>query len=341
MALRIPAMLGAVVAIALTWAGAVNAEPFKIRVGWVQTPGHLAPVIEALGKKHPEIFKHLGQSYVMQAVRFNGTTPQIQAIAINELEIGSQSSTALALAIANAKLPLRVVSDVLQDGHEGYFSELFIVKADGGINKVEDIKGKRVATNAIGSASDSAMRAMFRQKGIKDTDFTTVETNFATMPAMIEGGKVDMIGVLPQFAKGIVGNDKYKTLFTARDAVGPTQSVMWAIKSETIQAHRAAFVDFFEDHIRAIHWLLDPANRKDAVALCAEVTKIPAEDLGYVFTKADFYRAPDARPEIALAQKEIDENVKLGVVPKPIQINPEYVDLSLIEDAKKQLDSGK
>ena len=30
-----------------------RAEPLKIRVGWVVTPGHLAPLIEELGKRNP------------------------------------------------------------------------------------------------------------------------------------------------------------------------------------------------------------------------------------------------------------------------------------------------
>ncbi|HEX3861166.1 MAG TPA: ABC transporter substrate-binding protein [Stellaceae bacterium] len=317
---------------------AAQADPLQIRVGWVQTPGHLAPLVEALGKKHPEVFKHLGKSYTMQAIRFNGTTPQIQAQAINELEVASQAASALALSITNAHLDARVVADVLQDGHEGYFSQYYVVKADGPIKKIEDVKGHRIATNTIGSASDSAMRTMFHRHGIKDSDFTTVETNFATMPAMLEGGKVDMIGVLPQFAKGFIGNDKYKVLFTARDAVGPSEAVMWAMRADFIAAHRPVMVDFFEDHIRAVRWFLDPANHDDAIALAADVTKLPADNLAYAFTKADFYRSPDARPEIALAQKEIDESVELGVLPKRVEIAPKYVDLSLIEEAKARID---
>src|SRR5262249_33444000 len=151
-------------------------------------------------------------------------------------------------------------------------------------------------------------------------------------------GKVDMIGVLPQFAKGIVDNPKYRVLFTARDAVGPTQAVMWAIRADVIAAHRAAFVDFFADQIRARRWFQDPKNHDEAVAICAEVTKLPAETLGYVFTKGDFYRSPDLVPEIGLVQKEIDEAVALKVLPKPVTIAPRYVDLSLIEDAKQRVD---
>ena len=317
---------------------AARADPLTIRVGWVQTPGHLAPLIEALGQSHPQVFQHLGKSYVMQAVRFAGTTPEIQAQAIGELEVASLAPSSLALAITNAHLDERVVADVLQDGQPGYFAYPYVVRAADPIDKVEDLRGRRVATNAIGSASDSAMRAMFRRHGIKDSDVTTVETNFSNMPAMLDGGKVDLIGLLPQFAKGIVDNDKYRVLFTTRDAVGPTQAIMWTIRADLIAAHRAAFVDFFEDHIRAVRWFLDSKNHGEAVAIAADVTKLPKEKLDYAFGSADFYRSPDARPDMASVQKEIDETVELGVLPRRVEISPQYLDLSLIEDAKRRID---
>ena len=37
-------------------------------------------------------------------------------------------------------------------------------------------------------------------------------------------------------------------------------------------------------------------------------------------------------------QKEIDEAVELKVLPKRVEISPKYVDLSLIEEAKKRID---
>src|SRR5205823_1550045 len=315
---------------------AALADPMPIRVGWVVTPGHLAPLIEALGKREAGVFKHLGQSYALQTTRFQGTTPQIQAQAIGDLDVAALSTAALALAITNAKLEERVVADVVADGVEGFFTENYVVAADSPIKTIEDIKGKRIATNAIGSASDAAMRTMFRKHGIKDSDFTTVETNFANMPAMLDGGKVDLIGVLPQFSKGIIGNDKYRVLFTGGDAVGPIQAVMWAMRAEVIAANRPALVDFFEDHIRAVRWFLDERNREAALDITAAVTKLPKADLAFAFTKDDFYHSPDARPELDTVQREIDRAVELGVLPKEVQIVPKHVDLSLIEEAKKR-----
>jgi ABC-type nitrate/sulfonate/bicarbonate transport system substrate-binding protein len=333
--------LAAAAAIAIGVLGLVTvarAEPLTIRVGWVVTPGHLAPLIEELGKRHPEVFKHLGKSYVMEAVHFRGTTPEIQAQAIGELEVASFSTAAVALAVTNAHLDERIVADVVADGMEGYFSENFVVRTDSGINKVEDLKGKRVATNAIGSASDAAMRTMLHRHGVKDSGVTTVEANFSNMPAMLEGSKVDLIGVLPQFAHGIIGNSKYKVLFTGKDAVGPTQAVVWVMRAELIAAHRPVFVDFMEDHIRARRWLLDPKNREEAIAITSHVTKQSKDLLAFAFTKDDFYRSPDARPDLVSTQKTIDQAVELKVLPKSVQVSPKYVDLSLIEEAKKRID---
>src|SRR5436305_14829167 len=106
---------------------AASADPMPIRVGWVVTPGHLAPLIEALGKREPGVFKHLGQTYVLQTTRFQGTTPQIQAQAIGELEMAALSTAALALSISNAHLDQPVVADVVADGVPGYFTENYVV----------------------------------------------------------------------------------------------------------------------------------------------------------------------------------------------------------------------
>jgi len=314
------------------------ADPLPIHIGWAQAPGHLAPLLDELAKRHPDVMPHQGKSYAAEAVRFNGSTPQITAMASGSLEIAAFAPSSLALAISNAHLDVRVVSDVIQTGTNGYFDQPYMVRKDGPITKVEDVKGKRVATNAIGSASDAAMRVMFHKHGLKDSDFTSVEANFANMVAMIDDDKVDLIAVMPQFQHKLETAGKYKTLFTMGDAVGPTQTVLWAMRADFIKAHRPALVDFFEDHISGVRWFLDPKNRDEALAIAQAVTKQSADDLAYAFTKGDFYRSPDCAPKMKAAQADIDESAKLGVIPAAIKLEPQYVDLSLIRDAKKRLD---
>ncbi len=312
--------------------------PVQINIGWAQAPGHLAPLLDVLAQKHPDIMPHDGKTYIAKAVRFKGSTPQIQAMAANELQIAAFAPSSLALAITNAHLDVRVVSDVIQTGAHGYFDQPYMVRKDGPIKNVVDVKGKRIATNAIGSASDAAMRVMFHKHGVEDTQFTTVEANFANMVSMIEENKVDLIAVMPQFEHKLDEAGKYRTLFTMGQAIGPSQTVLWAMREDFIKAHRPALVDFFEDHIRAVRWFLDPKNRAEALAIAEEVTKQKPEDLAYAFTKKDFYRSPDCVPNIRAAQEDISEAAKLKVIPAAVKLEPKYVDLSLIEEAKKRID---
>lgn len=320
--------------------GLGHADPLRIRIGWAQAPGHLAPLISELQRRHPEVFTHFGESYVAEPFRFQGSTPQIVALAVGDLEVAAFGSSALALAVINAHLDVRIVADVIQDGVAGHYSQPYEVRKDGPIQSIEDVKGRRIATNAIGSASDAAMRIVLHRHGVLDADITSVETNFANMPAMIEDGKVDLIALLPQFAPRIEASGRYRALFRINDAFGNMQTVHWAMRADFIAAHRAAVVDFFEDHIRALRWFLDPANRADALAIAAEVTKLPPDNLAYCFTQGDWYRSPDARPEVKAIQIEIDESAKLGILPSAIQLEPTYVDLSLIADAKHRIDGN-
>jgi sulfonate transport system substrate-binding protein len=317
---------------------AAQAAPLELHIGWAQTPGHLAPLEQELAKRHPELFPNEGKTYIAEPVFYQGGTPQITALATGDLEIAALGSTALALGVNNAGLDLRIVADVIQDGTDGHFSVSYLVRKDGPIKTIEDLKNHRLVVNAIGSSSDSPLRVMLHEHGIADKDVTVIEASFANMPAMIEDGKVDLITILPQFAGDLAKTGEYRVLFTAADAHGPMQNVHWAMRADFIAAHRAALVDFFEGHIRAVRWFLDPKNRPEALDIAEKVTKQPAEKLAYVFTKGDFYRSPDARPDIDAVQRETDEAVKMGIIAKGIEVSPAHVDLSLIADAKRRIE---
>src|SRR6266446_6056655 len=224
------------------------AEAVKIRLSYVVPIANWASML--VEKK--DLAKNLGKSYQLEITRFAGTPPQITALAAGELDIANLTYPTLPIAIQNAGMDdLRVIADEFQDGNAGFYSNEFMVLADGPIKKIEDLKGKPVATNAAGSAVDIAMRAMLRKHGLEDKrDYTIVEAPFPTMRAMLAEKKVDLIpGVLP-FSLDPELRRIARTLFVQRDAIGVTQMIVWTARKPFIDRNRPALVDFMEDTLR-------------------------------------------------------------------------------------------
>jgi ABC-type nitrate/sulfonate/bicarbonate transport system substrate-binding protein len=336
MNLLVKSMAAAALVVSLGSASGASADPFKIRVGWVTAPTHMQPIIDELQNRHPELFPHYGKSYTVESIHFRGTPPQITALATNELDIAALGPEALALAVVNAHLDVRMIADVFQDGVPGYQSITYVVRADSPFHKVEDLKGHVIGTNAIGSFGDSAMRIMMRMHGLSDNDFTSVEVNFNTMPAMLDEKKVDLINLLPKFHY-MLKEGKYRILFEAKDGEGRIEAVLWAMQAKNLAAHRAAVVDFLEDHIRAVRYLTDPKHHDEAVAICAAVTKAPPKTLEYVYSKSDSYHDPNGKPDVEGTQHALDVELKYGLIKKTIQVAPKYVDLGPVEEAAKRL----
>jgi ABC-type nitrate/sulfonate/bicarbonate transport system substrate-binding protein len=319
----------------LMLSAAAQAEPVKIRMSWVAPIANWGSIL--LEKK--DLAQHLGKSYTLETVHYQGTPQSITAIANNELEVASLAYSSLAIAIENAGLSdLRVIADEFQDGVPGYFSTEFYVQKDSPIQKVEDLKGKVVGTNGGGSAVDIAVRAMLKEHGLEDKrDYTMLEGPLPAMPAMLLEKKADLIpGVLPFSLNPKLKSDG-RILFHQSDALGVTQMIVLTARESFIQKNRAAMVDFMEDTLRIVRWYLDPANHEEVAKIAAKITKAPPERFGWLFTKQDTYRDPDLMPNLDALQKNIDETQKLGFIKQKIDIK-NYADLSLVKEAIARVD---
>jgi sulfonate transport system substrate-binding protein len=137
--------------------------------------------------REKDLARHFGQSYALDPVHYVGTPPMITALANDQIEIANLAYSTLGIAVENAGLDdMRVVADEFQDGVDDYYSEEYMVRNDSPIQKVEDLKGRVVATNAAGSAVDVAMMAMLHKHGLEpNRDYTVVEAPLPAMKAML------------------------------------------------------------------------------------------------------------------------------------------------------------
>jgi sulfonate transport system substrate-binding protein len=322
-------------AIFLIAAANVRAEPLKIRVAYVVPVTNIASILFA----KEGIAKNSGKTYVFDATRYQASTTQIVALANGELDIALLGFTSLPLAIENARMNnLRAIVGELQDGAPGYYSNEFAVLADGPVRRVEDLKGKIVATNAQGSAVDIGMRARLLKSRLEfKRDYTIIEAQFAAMRAILTEQKADLVPNVPPFSQHPDMVKSARTLFTQADGIGVSELGLWVARADYIEKNRAVLRDLLEDYLRMVRFYTDPANHDEAVAIAAAFMKLPpATFQDWLFTKKDYYRDPTGGVDVGSLQRTYDIQKELGFLKTGIEAG-RYVDLSMIEEASKRL----
>jgi len=310
------------------------ADPLTIRMGYVVPISDLPSLL--LEKK--DLAKHLDKSYRLEITRYAGTPPMVTALAAGEVDVADLAYPTLPIAIQNAGIAdLKVIADGFQDGAPGHYSNEFMVLTDGPVKKVVDLKGKVVASNAIGSGVDIAMRAMLHKHGLEDKrDYSVIEAPFPTMKAMLMEKKADLVSAVLPFALDPQLRGMARPLFTSKDAVGISEFTMWTARKDFIAKNRAALVDFMEDALTILRWYLDPANHAAAVEIFSRVTKQPPERLGWAYTEKDYFRDRNLLPDLVALQRNVDLTRDLGFIKASFDVAKQS-DLSLVQEAAKRL----
>ena len=328
--------LAAVAAVGFAAATAAQAQqPVKVRIAWVVPVANSPTILYEI----PSILKHKGKSYDIDLVRFQGTPPMITALQAGELDIALFAFSTFALAVQNANMQdLRVIADEAQEGVDGYFTSPYNVLKDSPIQKVEDLKGKVVASVGPGAAVDIAMRAMLKRHGLEDKrDYTVVEVGFPNMRAMLADKKADLISSVLPFAGDPELLKIARPLFTVRDALqGPSQFVVWAARESFLQKNKDVMNDLMEDSARALHFYMDPKNREQFLEVASRVSKQPQSAFGFAYTKNDLYRDPNFRPNLESLQRAVDVLPELGLLKAKMDVT-KYADLSYVEEAARRL----
>lgn len=325
-------LIGCIVALA-----PANSQPVEIRIGWnVPPPLQMVPIWTT----KPGITVHHGKSYVLKPVYFRGSPLMITALAANEVDVVMLGPSQMNLAVANAGFnDLRIIADEILDGHPGYYSTSYFVLKDSGINSPADLKGKAVATFAIGSSTDIAARNYLQKQGLDHgRDYSILEAAPPNQKALLFEKKAAIAALIPPYAYDPEVSEKARVLFTARDGYGKAVSAAyWQAREGFIAKNRAAMVDMLEDYLRLGRWYWNPANRKDALQIVSDMTKAPVSALeGFSLTNKDAYRPPDEIPDLESGQLVIQAQKRLGLAKGEIDLKA-FADLSMIKEAAQRL----
>jgi NitT/TauT family transport system substrate-binding protein len=316
-------LAGATALAASAWPRRAGAAPLAIRYA---TGGGIGPneieTIIFLDYLKQNVLPNYGKAYTLDMTFTRGSPEAAQLIAAGQVDIAVLSSPAFATVIAKGAVPdgISIISDNFQDGHPGYATNSFLVLESSPIKAVADLKGKKVAINAFGSAIDLALRVALKRAGLDPRrDLEIVEVGFPNIGAALRERRVDCGGMVIPFLPVEMAKGGMRVLFTAGDTLGPSAVVFQVAADPFIRAHADVLRAFLADYVAGLTWYYDPKNRDKALDLAADFMKSPRDILAsYFITPRDYYRDPNGCLAVAAVQRPIDAMLEYQLIGTPV-----------------------
>jgi NitT/TauT family transport system substrate-binding protein len=120
---------------------------------------------------------------------------------------------AVSIALANQQgFNLRLIPPTLDDKRSPPGQTASLVKSDGPVKSVADLKGRRIGVNTINSVNWLYDRAFLRKHGLDPSQVTYVEIPFPSMIDALARGSVDAINVAQPFHRIAVNSGQARVL---------------------------------------------------------------------------------------------------------------------------------
>lgn len=146
------------------------------------------------------------------------------------------------------------------------------------INSLADLKGKTVAVDALNTAYAFQLYEMLRQKGLNKGDYEvkSVGGTGQRMEALTKDKTYAAAIMNPPFS---IRAEKagLKSLGAVADAIGAYQGSAAFVLRTWGTANADTVVKYAQAYIEGMRWMLNPANKGEAVALLVDRLKLPQD----------------------------------------------------------------
>jgi ABC-type nitrate/sulfonate/bicarbonate transport system substrate-binding protein len=270
-----------------------------------------------------------GKRYELKQILFQANPERFQAYLAGEIDGGT--APGLAIIFANEQgVDMKLVASVcLEAAGEQYFTTTYMVKADGPVKSIQDLKGGTIGVVGIKTATDLWARAGLLNAGlVPDRDVKVVPMAFPAIGEAVRSGKVSAGTFVQPFYSAEMAKGGLRKLFTATEAVGYDHELLDLFFSEKfLKQHPDAVRAFLADYVAVTKYYL--ANMQQA--------KTDLHKAGFVRTPlpiylkvSDWKRDPNARVDVeSLKKLAIFMREKLNWLEKPVNVEA-MVDLSYL-----------
>jgi len=209
------------------------------------------------------------------------------------------------------------------------------------IKSVADLRGKKIAVDALTTGYAFILREMIARAGMTDADVTYERTGGGPMrlKAMLEGNY--SAGLLATPLDRIAADQGFTKLGTARDLLGRYQGRTGFAQRAWIKNNEAAVIGFMRSYRDAMNWLYDRNNRAAAaellmshdVSVTPELARLSLDIL--LDDKGGFWR--DVALDLEGIRTVLALRTRFGVPQKTLTDPLRYVDLELHRNGLRRL----
>ena len=270
-----------------------------------------------------------GKRYELKQILFQANPERFQAFLAGEIDAGTAPGLAVIFGREQG-LEMKIVASVCQEAKgDKYFTTTYMVKDDGPVKRVQDLKGGTIGVVGIKTATDLWARAGLLNAGlVPDKDTKVVPMAFPAIGDAVRTGKVTAGTFVEPFYSAEMAKGGLRKLFTAVDAVGYDHELLDIFFGEKfLKQHPDAVRAFLPDYVAVTQYYL--ANTEQA--------KTDLHKAGFVRTPlpvylktADWKRDANARVDVeSLKRLTAFMRDKLQWLEKPVNVDS-MVDLSYL-----------
>jgi ABC-type nitrate/sulfonate/bicarbonate transport system substrate-binding protein len=269
----------------------------------------------------PDLAPNQGKRYQLKQILFQANPERFQAFLAGELDAGTAPGLAVIFARAQG-MDMKIVASVcLEAAGQQYFSTTYMVKDDGPVKSVKDLKGGTMAVVGIKTATDLWARAGLINAGlVPDKDTKVVPMAFPVIGDAVRTGKVSAGTFVEPFYSSEVAKGGLRKLFTAVDAVGYDHELLDIFFGEKfLKANPDAVRAFLADYVAVTKYYLSNMEQAKRDLHKAGFVRTPID----IYLKnADWKRDPNARVDVdSLKKLSTFMHEKLQWLDKPVNVD--------------------
>lgn len=281
--------------------GSRPARPAPLRAG--SQRGGLQSLLDASGQARDV-------PYAIEWSEFQAAQPLLEALNADAVDVGSMGDLNFFSVFANGAA-IKAVAATRSDGA----SQAIVVKADGPIRSVADLRGKRVAAARGGWTHYSLFRILERA-GVKPSEVDIAWLLPSDAALAFRSGAIDAWSLWEPFISLEVLNFGGRVLADAR-GLTPSASVL-AVSEPALRNKRPQLEDFVRRNRLGWEWARD--HQKDYARTTAALIRQPVPVIERAYAVNDTRAVPIDEALLAAFQEAVDRSVAYGIVSRRFNV---------------------